>query len=84
MDNECTVKFGPHEEDYAKYADALKQGLITQGDIDQALRRALTVRFELGMFDPPDPARTGAAQRRWTVPRIGSAPCRWPARAWCC
>src|SRR5580693_7138298 len=30
MDNECTVKFGPHEEDYAKYADALKQGLITE------------------------------------------------------
>src|SRR3984885_3209966 len=60
MDNECTVKSGSHEEDYAKYADALKQGLITQGDIDQALRRALTVRFELGMFDPPDAARTVA------------------------
>jgi beta-glucosidase len=57
MDNECTVKFGSHEEDYAKYADALKQGLITQAEIDQAVRRALTVRFKLGMFDPPDPAR---------------------------
>ncbi len=57
MDNECTVKFGPHEEDYAKYGDALRQGLITQAQIDQALRRALTVRFELGMFDPPDAAR---------------------------
>jgi beta-glucosidase len=58
MDNECTVKFGPHEEDYAKYADALKQGLITQADIDRALQRTLTVRFELGMFDPADAART--------------------------
>jgi beta-glucosidase len=57
MDNECTVKFGPHEEDYAKYADALKQGLITEADIDRALKRALTARFELGMFDPPDAAR---------------------------
>jgi beta-glucosidase len=57
MDNECTVKFGAHDEDYAKYGDALRQGLITQAQIDQALRRALTVRFELGMFDPPDPAR---------------------------
>ena len=57
MDNECTVKFGPHEEDYAKYSDALKQGLITQADIDRALKRALTARFELGMFDPPDTAR---------------------------
>jgi beta-glucosidase len=57
MDNECTVKFGAHEEDYAKYADALKQGLISQAQVDQAVRRALTVRFELGMFDPPDPSR---------------------------
>ena len=60
MDNECTVKFGPHEEDYAKYADALRQGLISEADIDRAVRRALTVRFELGMFDPPDAARTVA------------------------
>jgi beta-glucosidase len=57
MDNECTVKFGTHDEDYTKYGDALRQGLITQAQIDQALRRALTVRFELGLFDPPDPAR---------------------------
>ena len=57
MDNECTVRFGTHEEDYAKYGEALKQGLISEADIDQALRRALTVRFELGMFDRPDPAR---------------------------
>ncbi len=57
MDNECTVKSGPHEEDYAKYADALRQGLITQAQVDEAVRRAFTVRFELGMFDPPDASR---------------------------
>ncbi len=57
MDNECTVKFGQHDEDYSKYADALKQGLITESDVNQALRRAFAVRFELGMFDPPDAAR---------------------------
>ncbi|HEY6458038.1 MAG TPA: glycoside hydrolase family 3 C-terminal domain-containing protein [Steroidobacteraceae bacterium] len=57
MDNECTVKFGTHDEDYTKYGDALRQGLITQAQIDQALRRAFTVRFELGLLDPPDPAR---------------------------
>jgi beta-glucosidase len=57
MDNECTVKFGTHEEDYTKYGEALKQGLISEADIDRALRRALTVRFELGMFDRSDPAR---------------------------
>jgi len=57
VDNECTVKSAPHPEDYAKYADALRQGLITQAQVDQAVRRALTVRFELGLFDPPDAAR---------------------------
>jgi beta-glucosidase len=57
MDNECTVKFGPHAEDYSKYAEALKQGLIAPADLDRALRRALTARFELGMFDPVDAAR---------------------------
>ncbi len=57
MDNECTVKFGPHEADYAKYADALQQGLITPAQLDQAVRRDLTVRFELGLFDPPNPSR---------------------------
>ena len=57
MDNECTVSFGNHAEDYAKYGDALKQGLISGSDIDRALRRALTVRFQLGLFDPPAAAR---------------------------
>jgi beta-glucosidase len=33
---------------------ALAQGLLTQSDIDQSLRRVLTVRFRLGEFDPPD------------------------------
>ena len=65
MDNECTVKFGPHPEDYDKYATALQQGLITQADVDRAVSRALTVRFELGMFDPPDPANAIASR---TVP----------------
>jgi beta-glucosidase len=57
MDNECTVKSAPQAADYAKYADALRQGLISQAQVDQAVRRDLTVRFELGLFDPPDPSR---------------------------
>lgn len=31
---------------------ALKQGLVTEKDLDAALRHALTARFRLGMFDP--------------------------------
>jgi len=39
---------------FAIYADqALKQGLLSEADIDQALRRIMRVRFRLGEFDPP-------------------------------
>ena len=33
---------------------ALAQGLLTEKDIDQSLRRVLNVRFRLGEFDPPE------------------------------
>lgn len=33
---------------------ALEQGLVTPADIDTALRRVLTLRMRLGMFDPPE------------------------------
>ena len=33
---------------------ALAKGLLTEKDIDQSLRRVLTVRFRLGEFDPPE------------------------------
>ncbi len=34
--------------------DGLKQGLIKETDLDGHLRKTLTGRFELGMFDPAD------------------------------
>ena len=34
--------------------DGLKKGLIKESDLDQHLRKTLTGRFELGMFDPAD------------------------------
>jgi beta-glucosidase len=33
---------------------ALAQGMLSEKDIDQSLRRVLTVRFRLGEFDPPE------------------------------
>jgi len=33
---------------------ALEQGLVSETDIDRAVRRILTVRFRLGEFDPPE------------------------------
>jgi beta-glucosidase len=39
---------------FAFYADkAVQQGLLTEADIDTALRRIMRVRFRLGEFDPP-------------------------------
>ena len=39
--------------EYEALLPAVKQGLLAEADIDQALRRLLTARFRLGMFDPP-------------------------------
>jgi beta-glucosidase len=33
--------------------EAAKQGLVSEADIDRALRRLFTARMRLGMFDPP-------------------------------
>ncbi|MCU0454416.1 MAG: glycoside hydrolase family 3 C-terminal domain-containing protein [Bacteroidetes bacterium] len=45
-DVECGVSFD-------SLRTALRLGLVREADIDRALRRALEVRFRLGMFDPP-------------------------------
>ncbi len=34
--------------------DAVKQGLVSEAEINTALRRLLNTRFKLGMFDPPE------------------------------
>lgn len=33
--------------------EAVKDGYLTEADLDKALRHVLTVRFRLGVFDPP-------------------------------
>ncbi len=33
--------------------NAVQRGLLTEGDIDTAVKRLFTARFRLGMFDPP-------------------------------
>jgi beta-glucosidase len=55
-DNECadfTAK-AKDNSDYVKYVDAVKQGLLTSGDLDVSLRRLFMARFKLGQFDPPE------------------------------
>jgi beta-glucosidase len=56
MDNEC-ADFGQKaldNSDYVKYVDAVKQGFLSEKEIDVTLKRLFTARFRLGMFDPPE------------------------------
>jgi beta-glucosidase len=56
MDNECAdfLATVTDNSDYVKYLDAVRQGLLSEKEIDLALRRLFTARMRLGMFDPPD------------------------------
>jgi beta-glucosidase len=38
---------------YGALVNAVRQGLVTEVEIDEAARRAFLTRFQLGMFDPP-------------------------------
>jgi beta-glucosidase len=56
MDNECADFFttATGNSDYLPYIEAVKQGLLSEKDIDTSLKRLFTARFRLGMFDPPE------------------------------
>jgi beta-glucosidase len=56
MDNECADFFtkATDNSDYVPYVDAVKQGFLSEKDIDIALKRLFTARFRLGLFDPPE------------------------------
>jgi beta-glucosidase len=55
-DNECIDSYSkaPDNSDYKKYLDAVSEGLLTEAQIDIAVRRLLRARFRLGLFDPPE------------------------------
>lgn len=40
--------------EYMHLANAIRQDLASEADVDRALRRLLMARFRLGMFDPPE------------------------------
>jgi beta-glucosidase len=40
--------------EYRSLAKAVKDGLVTEKEIDVALKHLMTTRFRLGMFDPPE------------------------------
>ncbi|MBC8026060.1 MAG: glycoside hydrolase family 3 C-terminal domain-containing protein [Steroidobacteraceae bacterium] len=39
---------------YGALTNAVKTGLITEAEVDVAVRRAFLTRFQLGIFDPPE------------------------------
>src|SRR4030095_11332910 len=43
--------------EYLSLMQAVKQNLITEAEIDVAVKRLMTARFRLGMFDPPSMVR---------------------------
>ena len=49
-DLECGFNNG---QAFPALVDAVHQKLVSEADIDQALRRLFRARFDLGMFDPP-------------------------------
>lgn len=43
--------------EYQSLIQAVKQNLITEAEIDVAVKRLMTARFRLGLFDPPEMVR---------------------------
>lgn len=41
-------------KEYKSLSEAVKNGLIKESEIDAAVKNLMTVRFRLGMFDPPE------------------------------
>ena len=56
MDNECADFFtlAKDSHDYQPYVDAVKQGLLSEADLDVSLKRLFAARMRLGMFDPAE------------------------------
>jgi beta-glucosidase len=57
VDNECTqmpVAVTGSTVEVRAFEDAVRQGKLSEADLDTALKRTFAVRFALGLFDPPD------------------------------
>ncbi|MGA2983891.1 MAG: glycoside hydrolase family 3 C-terminal domain-containing protein [Terriglobia bacterium] len=47
----CDLNCG---NEYLSLPAAVKQGLVSEADVDTAVKRVMEARFRLGMFDPPE------------------------------
>jgi len=50
----CDLECG---NEYRSLADAIRQGLLTEKELDVSVKRLFTARMKLGMFDPPELVR---------------------------
>jgi beta-glucosidase len=59
MDNECIDSYADAvgSTDYTQFLDSVRQGLLSEKDIDAAVKRLFAARFRLGEFDPPQMVR---------------------------
>ena len=55
--------------EYRSLIPALEQKLIAEAEIDASVRRLLTARFRLGMFDPPERVPYARFRTRWWIRR---------------
>ena len=54
LDAACDWVPDGQRPEYSYLLEAAEHHLVTESDIDEALRHVLTLRFRLGMFDPDD------------------------------
>ena len=68
-DLECGAgSWVPGEPDsFLQLGDAVRQGLVKEGDLDKALRRLFRAQMKLGVFDPPRDAAVGGLHVRGVV-----------------
>jgi beta-glucosidase len=49
------AEFGPNKSsDIGPIVDAVRHGLVSEAELDQAVRRLFIARLKLGLFDPPE------------------------------
>jgi beta-glucosidase len=53
MDIVCGIPMSGVKVENAAILKAVKDGLLSEEDVNRAVRRLFTARFKLGMFDPP-------------------------------
>jgi beta-glucosidase len=58
-DNECIDSYADAvgNADYVQFLEGVTRGLLTEKDVDVAVKRLFTARFRLGEFDPPENVR---------------------------